>query len=165
MDRLGVAPGMKVLDIGCGWGAVTRTIAERGAEAVGITLAYQQLELAKQRVPKHLQDLITYHLQDYRIHAAENIGRYDRVVSIGMFEHVGRRQFETYFASVQKLLKPGGRAVIHSIVRDMPSPTNEWVDKYISPSGYLPRIEDMSNSALAVGLEATNDPFVHESQH
>ena len=165
LDRLGVAPGMKVLDIGCGWGAVTRAIAERGAEAVGITLADQQLELAKQRVPKHLQDLITYDLQDYRIHAAENIGRYDRVVSIGMFEHVGRRQFETYFASIQKLLKPGGRAVIHSIVKDMPSRTNEWVDKYIFPGGYLPRIEGMSNSALTVGLEATHDPFVHESQH
>ena len=61
---------MKVLDIGCGWGAATQAIAERGVEAVGITLADQQLELAKQRVPKHLQDLITYHLKDYRIHAA-----------------------------------------------------------------------------------------------
>ena len=75
-----------MLDIGCGWGAVTRAIAERGAEAVVITLADQQLELSKQRVPKHMQDLITYHLQDYRIHAAENIGDYDRVVSIGMFD-------------------------------------------------------------------------------
>jgi len=163
LDRLGVASGMKVLDIGCGWGAVTRAIAERGAEAVGITLADQQLALAKQPVPERLRGLITYHLQDYRIHAAENIGHYDRVVSIGMFEHVGRRQFETYFASIQKLLKPGGRAVIHSIIKDMPSRTNEWVDKYIFPNGYLPRIEDMSNSALAVGLEAAHDPFVHES--
>jgi len=79
-----------------------------------------------------------YDLQDYQIHAAENIGDYDRVVSIGMFEHVGRQQSETYFASIQKLPKPDSRAVIHSIVKDIPSRTNEWVDKYIFPSGYLP---------------------------
>jgi cyclopropane-fatty-acyl-phospholipid synthase len=165
LDRLDVAPGMKVLDIGCGWGAVTRAIAERGAEAVGITLADQQLVLAEQRVPEHLRNLITYQLQDYRVHAAENIGRYDRVVSIGMFEHVGRPQFETYFASIQKLLKPDGRAVVHSIVKDMPSRTNEWVDKYIFPGGCIPRIEDMSNSALAAKLEMPHDPFVHESHN
>ena len=165
LDRLDLTPGMKVLDIGCGWGAMTREIAERGAEVVGITLADQQLALAEQRVPEHLQGLITYRLQDYRLHAAENIDRYDRVVSIGMFEHVGRRQFETYFASIGKLLKPGGRAVVHSIVKDKPSPTNEWVDKYIFPGGCIPRIEDMLNSSQAAGLEALHDPFVHESNN
>jgi len=138
LDRLGIASGMKVLDIGCVWGAVTRAFTERGVEAVGITLADQQFALAKQPVPERLRGSITYDLQDYQIHAAENIGDYDRVVSIGMFEHVGRQQSETYFASIQKLPKPDSHAVIHSIVKDIPSRTNEWVDKYIFPSGYLP---------------------------
>lgn len=163
LDRLALSPGMKVLDIGCGWGALTRAIARRGAHASGITLAEQQLTLAQELVPPELADHIDYHLQDYRIFAAENADTYDRVVSIGMFEHVGRRQFETYFEAIRALLKPGGRAVVHSIVKDTPSPTNAWVDKYIFPGGFIPTIEDMSRSASAVGLQAIHDPFVHHS--
>ena len=81
---------MRILDIGCGWGAMTRAIAERDAFATGITLADKQLELAREKVPPHIEGNIEYHLEDYRIHAAKNPAVCDRVVSIGMFEHVGR---------------------------------------------------------------------------
>lgn len=165
LDRLDVSPGMKVLDVGCGWGAVTRALAMRGAEAVGITLADQQLALAERRLPASLRQNITYHLQDYRVHATEYAGTYDRVVSIGMFEHVGRRQFEIYFDAIRQLLKPGGRAVVHSIVKDTPSRTNEWIDKYIFPGGYIPRIEDMEMSAKSAGLTMPRMPFIHESRN
>ncbi len=165
LDRLVVGPGMTVLDIGCGWGAMTRAIAARGAHAIGITLADRQLALAEQRVPARHADMISYKLQDYRDHARENRGKYDRVVSIGMFEHVGKSKFENYFSAIYDLLKPGGRALVHSIVKDTDVPTNAWVDKYIFPGGFIPRIEDMSGSAVGVGLELLHDPFVHDSSH
>ena len=165
LDRLNVAPGMRILDIGCGWGAMTRAIAERDAFATGITLADKQLELAREKVPLHLEGHIEYHLEDYRIHAAKNPAVYDRVVSIGMFEHVGRSQFEIYFKAIRSLLKPGGRAVVHSIVKDTTSPTNAWVEKYIFPGGYIPRIEDMACSARSAGLNAVNAPYVHEGKN
>ena len=156
---------MRILDIGCGWGAMTRAIAERDAFATGITLADKQLELAREKVPPHLEGHIEYHLEDYRIHAAINPAVYDRVVSIGMFEHVGRSQFEIYFKAIRSLLKPGGRAVVHSIVKDTASPTNAWVEKYIFPGGYIPRIEDMACSARSAGLNAVNAPYVHEGKN
>jgi cyclopropane-fatty-acyl-phospholipid synthase len=93
LDRVRVRPGMRVLDIGCGWGAMTRAIARRNAQAVGITLADRQLTLAEQCLPQALRGRVSYRLEDYRRHAAENPAAYDRVVSIGMFEHVGRRHF------------------------------------------------------------------------
>ena len=163
LNRLNVAPGMRVLDIGCGWGAMTRAIAERDASATGITLADKQLELARERIPPHLDGFIEYQLEDYRIHAVKNPNAYDRVVSIGMFEHVGRNQFEIYFKAIQSLLKPDGRAVVHSIVKDTTSPTNAWVEKYIFPGGHIPRIEDMAEAARSAGLIAVRAPYVHES--
>ncbi|MEL0114216.1 MAG: class I SAM-dependent methyltransferase, partial [Rickettsiales bacterium] len=109
LDRLVVGPGMTVLDIGCGWGAMTRAIAARDAHAIGITLADRQLALAEQRVPARHADMISYKLQDYRDHARENRGKYDRVVSIGMFEHVGKSKFESYFSAIYDQLKPDER--------------------------------------------------------
>ena len=120
---------------------MTRAIAERDVFATGITLADKQLELAREKVPPHLEGHIEYHLEDYRIHAAINPAVYDRVVSIGMFEHVGRSQFEIYFKAIRSLLKPLGRAVVHSIIKDTTSPTNAWVEKYIFPGGYIPRAD------------------------
>ncbi|MBO89733.1 MAG: hypothetical protein CMP14_09450, partial [Rickettsiales bacterium] len=92
LDRLNVLPGSQVLDIGCGWGAVTRKIAGRNAFAVGITLSEQQLQLAIERVPEQHRNRIRYELCDYRDHALKNSLVYDRIISIGMFEHVGRAQ-------------------------------------------------------------------------
>ena len=165
LDRLDLEPDMKVADIGCGWGAMTRAIATRGAEAVGLTLADQQLALAKDRVPPEFSNRIRYHLQDYRHHAREFHEHYDRVVSIGMFEHVGRPHFNQYFSAVRDMLKPGGRAVIHSIVKKTRSPTNAWVQKYIFPGGYIPCLADLTNAAEHVGLAIWRAPFVHEGEN
>lgn len=165
LDRLRVGRGMRVLDIGCGWGAMTRAIARRNAEAVGITLAEQQVALAERCVPPALQGKIAYRLQDYRDHAEENPQAYDRVVSVGMFEHVGRRHFADYFDAVNRLLKPGGRALVHSIVKPTRSPMNAWLTKYIFPGGMIPQLAEMTASAEAAGLRLSHGPFIHDGRH
>lgn len=166
LNRLDLQPGMSVLDIGCGWGAVTRAAARRGAgRATGITLADQQAALATGRVPADLADRIEYRLQDYRDHAAAHPGHYDRIVSIGMFEHVGQRHFAEYFQTVERMLKPGGRAVVHSIIRWTHGRTNAWVDRYIFPGGYIPWLADMTAAARSAGLALAADPFVHEGSN
>jgi cyclopropane-fatty-acyl-phospholipid synthase len=165
LDRVRVGPGMRVLDIGCGWGAMTRAIARRNAQAVGITLADRQLTLAQQRLPRALRDRISYRLEDYRRHAEENLEAYDRVVSIGMFEHVGRRHFVDYYRAINRLLKPGGRALVHSIIKPTRSPTNAWIKKYVFPGGQIPQLAEMTDSAKAAKLVLPHEPFVHEGSH
>ena len=165
LDRVQVGPGMRVLDIGCGWGAITRAVARRNAQAVGITLADRQLTLAEQRLPQALRGRVSYRLEDYRRHAAENPAAYDRVVSIGMFEHVGRRQFVDYYRAISRLLKPGGRALVHSIVKPTRSPTNAWLKKYIFPGGQIPQLAEITASAKAANLVLPHEPFVHEGHH
>lgn len=165
LDRLMVEPDMRILDIGCGWGAMTRAIARRGANAVGITLAERQLELAEARAPEALRDRLDYRIEDYRHHAARHPDHYDRIVSIGMFEHVGARYFVDYFATVRQMLKPGGRALIHSIVKNTRSRTNAWIDRYIFPGGFIPRVEDMMTAARTAGLSLPIEPYLHDSRH
>jgi cyclopropane-fatty-acyl-phospholipid synthase len=165
LDRVRVGPGMRVLDIGCGWGAMTRAIARRNAQAVGITLADRQLTLAEQRLPRALRDRISYRLEDYRRHAEENPAAYDRVVSIGMFEHVGRRHYVDYYRAINRLLKPGGRALVHSIIKPTRSPTNAWIKKYVFPGGQIPQLAEMTDSARAAKLVLPHEPFVHEGSH
>ena len=163
LERVDLQPGMTLLDIGCGWGAVTRAAARRGAaRATGITLADQQAALAARRIPPDLAGRVEYRLQDYRDHAAEHPDHYDRIVSIGMFEHVGQRHFSEYFQTIERMLKPGGRAVVHSIIRWTHGPTNAWIDRYIFPDGYIPWLADMTAAARAAGLALATDPFVHE---
>jgi cyclopropane-fatty-acyl-phospholipid synthase len=165
LDRLNVLPGSQVLDIGCGWGAVTRKIAGRDAFAVGITLSEQQLQLAIERVPEQHRNRIRYELCDYRDHALKNSLVYDRIISIGMFEHVGRAQFLEYFYSIRRMLKRDGRALIHSIVKKNASRTNDWINKYIFPGGSIPRVEDMVEAAESAGLKLVSAPFLHKSQN
>ncbi len=121
---------MRTLPIGCDWGAMPRAIAECNAFATGITLVDKQLELRWEKLPPHLEGHIEYHLEDYRIHAARNPALYDRVVSIGMFEYVGRCPSKINFKAIRSLLKPGGRAVVHNIVKGITSPTSAWVERY-----------------------------------
>lgn len=161
IDRLKMEPGMKVLEVGCGWGAMSHAIAEHGGEATGITLSREQLEFAVARTPEKSRDNARFLLQDYRDHARENAGSYDRIVSIGMFEHVGRRHYREYFDAVYTALKPGGRAVIHSIVKDTTTRTNAWIRKYIFPGGQAPRIVDMTDAARAAGLNVPQTPYEH----
>lgn len=159
--RLQLEPGMKVLEVGSGWGAMSHAIADHGADATGITLSREQLEFAVARTPEHHRDKARFLLQDYRDHTRENAGSYDRLVSIGMFEHVGRRHYTEYFDAVYAALKPGGRAVIHSIVKDTTTRTNAWIRKYIFPGGQAPRIIDMTDAAKAAGLHVPCTPYEH----
>jgi cyclopropane-fatty-acyl-phospholipid synthase len=163
--RLGVSAGMSVLDIGCGWGALTRTIArETEAErVVGITLADEQYDLAEKRVDPEHGNRLRYLLEDYRDHAVRNAEAYDRIVSVGMFEHVGKHQFAQYFGAIKTMLKSGGSALVHSIIRPHEGWTSPWVDQYVFPGGYIPMLAEIVASATKAGLRLTAEPFVHDS--
>ncbi|MCG8543597.1 MAG: cyclopropane-fatty-acyl-phospholipid synthase family protein [Alphaproteobacteria bacterium] len=162
--RLDVAPDMSVLDIGSGWGELTRMIArDSDADQVtGITLATEQYNLARERAGDEFGNRLRYCLEDYRDHATANPERYDRIVSIGMFEHVGTEQFQTDFQAVRRMLKAGGVALIHSIIRPTSGPTSPWIDKYIFPGGFIPRLSDLVNSGLEAGLSLAHKPFHHD---
>ena len=128
---------MKVLDIGCGWGGLAIYLSrETGADVTGITLSEEQHRVATARaLEAGLQDRVRFFLRDYR----NETGCYDRIVSIGMFEHVGGRYYRAFFNKVKKLLKPDGIALLHSIGRmDGPEPTNPWLRKYIFPGSGAP---------------------------
>ena len=144
--KLLIRPGMRVLDIGCGWGSMGLTLArDFGAQVTGITLSQEQHKVANQRAEKAgLADKARFHLMDYR----DVTGQFDRIVSVGMFEHVGVPQYDTYFDSVRRLLAPDGIALIHTIGRaGPPGATSPWILKYIFPGGYCPA---MSEAVAAV---------------
>lgn len=131
--KLGLDRGMRLLDIGCGWGGMARYAAERyGVEVVGLTVSQRQAEYARQ-ICKDLPVEIL--LQDYR----EHDGHYDRIVSIGMFEHVGHRNYRTYMNVVRKLLNRDGLMLLHTIGRNISlTRTDPWIEKYIFPNSMVP---------------------------
>ncbi len=167
VSRLGVEPDMRVLDIGSGWGELGRTVVRetKAAQIVGITLAKNQLELARLRAADRFGNRLAYRLADYRVHAAENPGTYDRIVSVGMFEHVGRKHFVKYFAMIRKMLSDGGLTLVHSIMRRHRAETSAWITRYIFPGGYIPTLEDTVAAAREAGLELAHEPFIHKSFH
>ncbi|MBX3508545.1 MAG: class I SAM-dependent methyltransferase [Parvibaculum sp.] len=153
--KLRIEPGMRVLDIGCGWGGMALTLAEEtGAEVVGVTLSREQLKVAQRRAEERgLAKQVEFRLQDYRA-VKEN---FDRIVSVGMFEHVGVGHFAEYFRSVDHLLTHDGVALIHTIGRlDGPGATNPWIAKYIFPGGYIPALSEMSASVERSGMFMTD---------
>jgi cyclopropane-fatty-acyl-phospholipid synthase len=137
--KLKLRPGETLLDIGCGWGGLAKFAAERyGAQVTGVTVSKEQLTLAKERC-KGLP--VTLILQDYR----ELRGRFDKIVSVGMFEHVGPKNYEVYFDTVKRLLAPGGLFLLHSIgLATTSQGTDPWLDKYIFPNGKLPSARQIS---------------------
>ena len=140
--KLGVKPGMKVLDIGSGWGGLGLYLAETcGAEVTGVTLSEEQHTLSNERAAQRgIADRVSFKLQDYR-HLDQP---FDRIVSVGMFEHVGVGHFKEFFGKVHGLLKDDGIAVLHSINRsDGPGATSAWVKKYIFPGGYIPALSEV----------------------
>lgn len=165
--RLAIEPGSRVLDIGCGWGELTRLIADESDadRIVGITLAERQRDLAHRRAGVRNADRLEYRLVDYRVHAQDTPAQYDRIVSIGMFEHVGAKHFDEYFSAIRRMLTGDGRALVHSIMRLKREETSPWILKYIFPGGYIPTLEDTIVSARAAGLELAHEPFIHESFH
>ncbi len=145
----------EVLDIGCGWGGLALHLNKlSGASVTGVTLSQEQHELANKRVKDHgVSSKLHINFQDYR-----NVTRkFDRVVSVGMFEHVGRRQYQTYFDKVYDSLKDDGVALIHTIGRaDGPGSTDPWTLKYIFPGGYAPSLSEISPIIEKAGLYITD---------
>ncbi|NVN01245.1 MULTISPECIES: cyclopropane-fatty-acyl-phospholipid synthase family protein [Asaia] len=148
-------PGLEVLDIGCGWGGMALTLAkEYGAKVTGITLSREQLQVAQQRAREAgLEGQVQFLLLDYR----KLNRKFDRIVSVGMFEHVGIGQYDVFFRTVRKALESDGIALIHSIGRmDCPGSTNPWLDKYIFPGGYSPALSEVLPSIERAGLWMTD---------
>ena len=149
--KLLIEPGMNVLDIGCGWGGLALTLArDHGARVTAITLSQEQLTLARERAKAAgLADRVQFELSDYRAVR----GQFDRIVSVGMFEHVGTPNFGTFFDVVRDRLAEDGVALIHTIGRTAPpSATNPWIAKYIFPGGYVPSLSEVAEAIQNAGL-------------
>src|SRR3984957_18563618 len=148
-------PGLSVLDIGSGWGGLALTLArDHGALVTGITLSTEQLAEARARAQAEgLQDRVSFELLDYR----KLDRRFDRIVSVGMFEHVGVVHYRAFFDTVGRCLNPDGVALLHAIGRsDGPGFTNPWIAKYIFPGGYCPALSEVVPQVEKSGLIATD---------
>lgn len=153
--KLQVSKGEKLLDIGCGWGGLGLYFARvLGADVTGVTLSHEQFGIANQRAKAlGLENRAKFLLEDYRNLNAQ----FDKIVSVGMFEHVGIGHFKEYFDHVKRLLKPDGRFVLHSIGRSgEPGATNPWIAKYIFPGGYIPSLSEVIPVIEKSGLIITD---------
>jgi cyclopropane-fatty-acyl-phospholipid synthase len=148
-------PGLKILDIGSGWGSLGLFLAETtGCEVTGVTLSEEQHRASEQRARRAgLDSRCRFLLRDYR----EEQGCYDRIVSVGMFEHVGRRHYDEFFARVRDLVSDDGIILLHSIGRaDPPSGSNPFIRKYIFPGGELPALSEVLAAVERSGLFVTD---------
>jgi cyclopropane-fatty-acyl-phospholipid synthase len=153
--KLLMNPGQKVLDIGCGWGGLAIYLArEANVSVTGLTLSIEQLKVAERRAAAAgVADRVKFVLRDYR----EEHGTYDRIVSVGMFEHVGVPHYRAFFRKVKELLSEDGVALLHSIGRmDGPATTNPWLRKYIFPGGYSPSLSEVVPVVEKVGMWITD---------
>lgn len=153
LKKLNLKNGETLLDIGCGWGELIITAAKKyDVKAMGVTLSSQQFEKVKNRIEKEgLCDKVQVELTDYR---QIKDRKFDKVVSVGMLEHVGKDNLEEYFSCVNKLLNKNGVSLLHCITNTSEGGTNSWINKYIFPGGYVPSIQelisDMSNTGFNV---------------
>ena len=152
--KLRVKPGAKVLDIGCGWGGLALYLAEvAGAQVTGITLSQEQHQRAQNRAQERGRRDVDFKLLDYR----DVDGRFDRIVSVGMFEHVGVSFYDAFFGQCTKLLADDGLALLHTIGRHSPPGiTNPWIAKYIFPGGYIPALSEVLRAIERAGLIVTD---------
>ena len=147
--KLAITPGNRVLDIGCGWGGMAIYLARHlDCSVTGITLSTEQLALARERAEQAgVAGRVRFELIDYR-KLARSGERFDRIVSVGMFEHVGRPQFDTFFEAVSDLLADDGVMLLHTIGRmGQPSRTDKFTDRYIFPGGYIPALSEIIGSS------------------
>jgi len=155
INKLQITNNMNVLDIGCGWGGMAIEIAKQtGANVKGITLSENQFNTASKRAQAEgLSEKITFKIQDYR----NETHKYDRIVSVGMFEHVGIKYFKTYLKKTYDLLKENGVFLLHTIgQRGIPTATSPWVRKYIFPGGYIPSLSDIINETQKLNINVTD---------
>jgi len=153
--KLLIAPGQRVLDIGSGWGGLALYLAETaGGRVTGITLSQEQLALARVRAAERgLSGTAEFRLQDYR----DVPDKFDRIVSVGMFEHVGVGFYEAFFRKCAALMEEDGVMVLHSIGRsEGPNVTNPWIAKYIFPGGYIPALSEVLPAIERAGLLVTD---------
>jgi cyclopropane-fatty-acyl-phospholipid synthase len=154
-------PGLSVLDIGCGWGGLALHLAaDNNVDVRGVTLSEEQLAVARERArTAGLDGHVQFDLSDYR----QVSGHFDRIVSIGMFEHVGVGYYDTYFAKVRELLADDGTMLLHTIGRsEGPSSTNPWIAKYIFPGGYAPALSEILQAIERSGLIVTDIEVLRE---
>ncbi|BBO59349.1 cyclopropane-fatty-acyl-phospholipid synthase family protein [Mycoavidus sp. B2-EB] len=162
LTKIELKPGQTLLDIGCGWGALLLRAAQKfGAQGTGITLSKNQFELATERVQAAgLSQQITIKLQDYRDLTPEINGQFDRITSVGMFEHVGRKHLPAYFTKIQTLLKDNGIALNHGITSSAQQRGegslggDQFIDQYVFPGGDLPHLSFVLSAMQQGGLTA-----------
>ena len=155
INKLSIKPDMNILDIGCGWGGMAIEIAKiTGAKVKGITLSENQFKTASQRAQEEgLNEKVTFALQDYR----NEEDQYDRIVSVGMFEHVGIKYFKTFFKKTNDLLKDNGVFLLHTIgQRGKPTATSPWIRKYIFPGGYIPSLSEIMKETQKLNINVTD---------
>jgi len=154
IDKLLLKPGHRALDIGAGWGGLGLSMVERGAQVTGVTLSTEQHRTANERATAlGVTDRADFRLQDYR----DLDQTFDRIISVGMFEHVGVQHYQEYFDTVARLLDDDGVAVIHSIGRNSPpNRTQPWIRKYIFPGGYIPALSEVLPAIERAGLWVTD---------
>jgi cyclopropane-fatty-acyl-phospholipid synthase len=153
--KLRLKPGQKLLDIGSGWGGLALYLARlAGVDATGVTLSTEQHKISQERAAAAgLSDRVRFFLRDYR----EQPGPFDRIVSVGMFEHVGAAHYREYFRKVKELLTDDGVMLLHSIGRmEPPGSTNPWLRKYIFPGGYTPALSEVLRAVEDAGLWVTD---------
>jgi cyclopropane-fatty-acyl-phospholipid synthase len=160
--KLRLDGSQRVLDIGCGWGGLALHLAQQSKSVIGITLSEEQLKLARKRAQKSKAS-VKFDLRDYR----KEERRFDRVVSVGMLEHVGRAQLPQFFRSVSRCLEDDGVAMIHTIGRVGEAvPTDSFISKYIFPGGYLPSLSQLTKAIEQTDLAVsdTETLFLHYAE-
>ncbi len=158
--KLLLQPGQRVLDIGSGWGGMALYLAKHAnVEVTGLTLSKDQYMIATERAKQAgLSDRVKFYLRDYR----EEKNKYDRIVSVGMFEHVGTPHFQTYFNQAYNLLNDDGIMLLHAIgATSSPRPTNPWIRKYIFPGGYCPSLSEVFPTVEKSKLIVTDMEILH----
>lgn len=169
LRKLHIEEGQTLLDIGCGWGQLIITAAKQyKVKALGITLSSEQYEKVKQRIElEGLNDLVEVQLIDYR--ELKN-RKFDRIVSVGMMEHVGKEHLHEYFSAVNELLENHGLSMLHCITGRNENQVNSWIDKYIFPGGYIPSIRELiseitSNNFYLTDLESLRRHYAITLEH